>query len=108
MFSIIVPKILNFLFQYGCKGGICCKNEYCESCYIGPLLKRIWKFPLVPLKIDYFSGFEEKHTGKTAAKKPPDKAKEQERKGFRVVLFWVFFEQVYHFLSLLDFGLISS
>lgn len=27
-----------------------------------------WKLPLVPLKIGYFSGFEEKDTGETAPK----------------------------------------
>lgn len=30
--------------------------------------KTFWKLPLVTLKIVYFSGFEEKDTGKTAAK----------------------------------------
>jgi len=38
----------------------------------------------------------------------PDKPKEQESKGFRVLFcLGFFFEQVYHFLSFLHFGLIS-
>lgn len=30
--------------------------------------KMFWKLPLMPLKIGYFSGFEEKDTGKSAPK----------------------------------------